>query len=208
MAMAGVLVAAYLATGSRVGESVAFRAGAANAARILAGEWWRTATALTLHADLSHLVANVTAAALLGAAVCRTVGPGLGMALIVASGILGNAVNAILRGPPHVSVGASTAILGAVGVLSGLAFTRQRRTLRRRARAWLALASGLALLGMLGSDPRSDLGAHFLGFVAGIVLGAAVGRVAPAGVGPGMQRALGAAVLAVMLAAWALALAA
>ena len=89
MAMAGVLVAAYLATGSRVGESFAFRAGAANAARILAGEWWRTATALTLHADLSHLVANVTAAALLGAAVCRTIGPGLGMALIVASGILG-----------------------------------------------------------------------------------------------------------------------
>jgi rhomboid protease GluP len=205
--MVGILAVAYLATGSRGDGGTAFRAGEADAARILAGEWWRTVTALTLHADLSHLVANATAALLLGAAVCRTLGPGLGVALILASGIAGNAVNAILRGPPHVAVGASTAVLGAVGVLSGLAFTRQRRMPRRRARAWLPLAAGLALLGMLGSDPRSDLGAHFFGFVMGVGLGAAAGLIAPAGAGPGTQRVLLAASVAVVLASWTLALA-
>jgi membrane associated rhomboid family serine protease len=207
--MAAALGAAYLATGPRAEGGEAFRAGAADASRILAGEWWRTATALTLHADASHLVANATAAALLGAAVCRTVGVGLGAALIVASGIVGNAVNAILRGPPHVSVGASTAVLGAVGVLSGLAFTRQRRLPRRRGRAWVPLAAGLALLGMLGSDPRSDLGAHFFGFLAGIVLGAGAGLLLPGGgPGPRAQWALAGATLAVVLASWALAVAA
>jgi membrane associated rhomboid family serine protease len=38
------------------------------------------------------------------------------------------------------------------------------------------LACGLALLGLLGSGPRSDLAAHFFGFVAGIVMGAAYGK--------------------------------
>jgi membrane associated rhomboid family serine protease len=208
LAMAGVLAAAYLTTGSREADGTAFRAGAADAARILSGEVWRTATALTLHADASHLVANATAIALLGAAVCRTLGPGVGVALVVASGILGNAVNALLRGPPHVSVGASTAVLGAIGVLSGLAFTRQRRLPRRRARAWLPLAAGLALLGMLGSDPRSDLGAHFFGFIAGIGLGATTGLVTRGPARPRTQGALLAASLAVLLASWACALAA
>lgn len=201
-------MASYLATGPREAAGVAFRRGAADASRILAGEVWRTATALTLHADTSHLVANATAAALLGAAVCRTLGPGVGAALVVASGMLGNALNAILRGPPHVSVGASTAVLGAVGVLSGLAFARQRRRPRRGARAWLPLAAGLALLGMLGSDPRSDLGAHFFGFVSGTALGAGAGLTLRGPARPAAQRALLAASLAVLLASWACALAA
>ncbi len=204
--MTGALVAAYLATGSRAGNGAAFRAGAADAARILAGEVWRTATALTLHADLSHLVANATAAALLATAVCRTVGPGLGAALIVASGVLGNALNTLLRGAPHVSVGASTAVLGAVGLLSGIAFVRQRRLPPGRGRAWMPLAAGLALLGMLGANPDSDLGAHASGFVVGVALGAVVSALLPAVPGPAVQRALAVATAAGMLGAWWLAL--
>jgi hypothetical protein len=68
------------------------------------------------------------------------------------------------------------------------------------------LAAGLALLGMLGSDPRSDLGAHFFGFLAGAVLGALAGLLLPGGgPGPRAQSALAGATLAAVLASWALA---
>jgi membrane associated rhomboid family serine protease len=205
LVMAGALVVAYLATGSRAEDGEAFRAGAADAARILAGEPWRAVTALTLHADLSHLVANVTAGAFLATAVCRTLGGGLGAILIVVAGAAGNLLNAVLRGPPHVSVGASTAVLGAVGLLSGLAFARVRRR-TGRARAWLPLAAGLALLGMLGSDPRSDLGAHLCGFAVGVGLGAFCGWLLVRVPGLGAQRALATGALVAVAASWWLAL--
>jgi membrane associated rhomboid family serine protease len=205
LVMAGSLVLAYLGTGSRAADGEAFRAGAADAGRILAGEPWRSVTALTLHADLSHLVANVTAGAFLATAVCRTLGGGLGAFLIVAAGAAGNLLNAVLRGPPHVSVGASTAVLGAVGLLSGLAFARVRRRMRR-GRAWLPLAAGLALLGMVGSDPRSDLGAHLCGFAVGVGLGALCGWRLVQVPGRGAQRALAGGALVAVVASWWLAL--
>ena len=204
--MALALVLAYVATGPRAEQSHFLVAGSADSERILSGEPWRAVTALTLHADPSHLVANVTAGALLATAVCRTVGGGLGAALIVAAGAGGNALNALLQGPPHVSIGASTAVLGAVGLLSGLAFARTRRTLRRRGRAWLPLAAGLALLGMLGSDPRTDLGAHLCGFVVGVALGAIAGWAMASGPGRGVQRTLAVATAVAVAASWWLAL--
>jgi len=133
------------------------------------------------------------------------VGGGLGAALIVLAGAAGNGLNALLQGPPHVSIGASTAVLGAVGLLSGLAFVRTRRAARGRGRAWLPLAAGLALLGMLGSDPRTDLGAHLCGFVVGILLGAITGWSMSSVPGRGAQRALAAATAVAVAASWWLA---
>jgi rhomboid protease GluP len=138
--------------------------------------------------------------------VCRTLGGGLGTFLIVVAGVAGNLLNAALNGPPHVSIGASTAVLAAVGLLSGLAFVRTRRTRRGRARAWLPLAAGLALLGMLGADPHSDLGAHLCGFLVGVVLGALCGWLVPLVPGRGAQRVLAAAALALVAGSWWLAL--
>jgi membrane associated rhomboid family serine protease len=204
--MAAALVLAYAATGPRAEGGAAFRAGSADAGRILSGELWRSVTALTLHADLSHLVANATAGAFLATAVCRTLGGGLGALLIVVAGAFGNLLNAALNGFPHVSVGASTAVLGAVGLLSGLAFARTRRARRRRGRAWLPLAAGLALLGVLGAGPHTDLGAHLCGFAVGVVLGAVCGWGLPVVPGRGVQRLLAGGALAVVLASWWLAL--
>ena len=38
-------------------------------------------------------------------------------------------------------------------------------------KAWLPIAGGLALLGLLGSGRHSDLTAHLFGFMAGICIG-------------------------------------
>jgi membrane associated rhomboid family serine protease len=198
---AALLVAVYAATGPRTAASPAFRAGTADAAAILDGELWRTVTALTLHADASHLAGNALAGAALFTLVCHAVGPGVGLWLVLLSGAGGNALNAWLRGPPHRAVGASTAVLGAVGVLAGLAAARGRWR-----RAWVPVGAGLALLALLGTAEESDLGAHLMGFVAGVPVGALAGvgrRDLP---GPMPQRLLALAALAAVGGCWALAL--
>lgn len=202
-----LLIASYWLTGPRAAGSPAFQAGTADAARILDGEWWRTVTALTLHSDASHLVSNVVAGGLLAIAVCRSLGPGVGGWLLLVAGAGGNALNALLHGSAHRSVGASTAVLGAVGVLCGVAVARAWRRRRAGSRLWLPVATGLALLAMLGADERTDLGAHFLGFGVGLVAAALTASAMPRPPGRAVQVPLALAALATLGGAWWLALA-
>jgi len=148
--------------------------GDASAEAILAGEWWRTITALTLHADISHLFSNLIFGGILATLVIRQTGSGLGWLLILFSGILGDYWNSLLYVKNHHSIGASTAIFGAVGVLSSLQFYRQYRFTAQK--AWVALGCGLAFLAFLGAGGQNtDLSAHFFGFFAGIFWGSLAG---------------------------------
>jgi membrane associated rhomboid family serine protease len=144
--------------------------GSADAARILNGQWWRTVTALTLHSGLPHLLGNLTIGGVFIVCLCRDLGSGLAWCLLLASGILGNLVNSWVQFPSHSSVGASTLVFGAVGILASLRLLRDRRHLQRR---WpLPLAGAVALLAILGTEgERTDLGAHLFGFAIGIILG-------------------------------------
>jgi rhomboid protease GluP len=144
--------------------------GNAHAARILDGQWWRLVTALTLHADWLHLFSNLTLGGIFIVFLCRELGAGLAWSLLLGSGILGNLANACLQLPDHRSVGASTVVFGAVGILAALSLVRNRRHLQSR---WpLPVAAGLALLALLGTEGKqTDLGAHLFGFAFGIGLG-------------------------------------
>lgn len=186
------------------------QAGAASAERVLHGEWWRAVTALTLHAGFAHVVGNAAACAIFVTLLGRRVGFGLGALLVLASGAGGNLLNALAHGSHHISVGASTAMLGAVGLLGGLAaMHRQRFALRQ---AWVPLAAALALLAMVGTAKDSDLFAHLFGFLVGVVLGGATGwalhgRLRAVLSRRATQWTLALASLAVVVASWALALA-
>jgi membrane associated rhomboid family serine protease len=140
----------------------------------MSGEWWRCVTALTLHADGLHLLANVVFMLAVGQAVIHVFGRGLGVALMVGGGTLGNGLAAWVSGGGQTGVGASTMGFAALGVMSLhqsiMAFKRWRRWAAVWRRAWLPLASGLALLGVMGTGPRSDLAGHAFGFIAGILL--------------------------------------
>jgi membrane associated rhomboid family serine protease len=146
--------------------------GAAHAASIRSGQWWQCVTALTLHADLTHLFSNL----LIGGAfiffLCRELGSGLAWGLLLTSGTLGNFTNAWVQSPAHRSVGASTAVFGAVGILAAISTVRYRHNLQRR---WFVpVAAGLALLALLGTEGKNtDLGAHLFGFGSGVLLGMA-----------------------------------
>ncbi len=146
--------------------------GNAHAEKILSGQWWRLVTSLTLHADWLHLFSNLAIGGIFIVSLCSEVGSGLAWSLILGSGALGNLANAWLQSPDHRSVGASTAVFGAVGILAALNLVRNRRMIFSRRP--LPLAAALALLALLGTEGKqTDLGAHLFGFLFGMGLGLA-----------------------------------
>lgn len=181
--------------------------GSADAERILNGELWRVVTALTLHADVAHVLGNAAAAAIFFSAVCSILGAGLGSMMVLLAGAGGNLLNAIMHGASHISVGASTAVFGAVGMLGVLGMSKRRRTSMVARRKWLSVAAALALLAMLGTaGQRVDLFAHLFGFAAGALLALFVVRLRSAP-GAAIQLLCGAAALALLVYCWYLALA-
>lgn len=165
------LVTMYLRTGPESAGSPWLERGSADAAAILRGEWWRSVTALTLHADAGHAAGNAVLGGLLLALLARSVGPGMAGVLMLLSGVAGTLAAAGLTRHDFVSIGASTAVFGVVGVLAAL--PRQGR------RAWMPLAGGLALLALLGTSKRADLAGHLCGFLSGVLAGAAVSLLPP-----------------------------
>lgn len=144
-------------------------------------EWWRVFTALFLHADLGHLCANAVSGLFLFAAVLAAFGRSRGWLLLGAAATLGNAAAAVLRhAADYRSLGASTAVFAAVGLLTGRALRLVWQTSGRR---WSALfpplASGFAVLGLYGAgDLNVDVLAHATGFGCGLALGLLAARPA------------------------------
>lgn len=147
--------------------------GRADAILIRNGEWWRTITALTLHVDGQHLISNLLIGGYFVVRLCRMLGSGLGWSLILWAGILGNTINALMHSSGHRSIGASTALFGAIGIAGMIGLMRQRRTRSRYAVLPFAAAVGLlAMLGAGNGDAATDIGAHLFGFASGLALGA------------------------------------
>jgi rhomboid protease GluP len=158
------ILAFHVWTGPQSPESAWFSRGSADAAAIVRGEWWRTITALTLHADAGHAVGNAVLGGLLLGLLAHAVGPGVAAILVLLAGAGGTFAAAELLRSDFISVGASTAVFGALGVLAALR--------RHRRRAWVPLGAGLALLAFLGTSKRADLAGHLCGFACGVALGA------------------------------------
>ncbi len=203
--LAAALVLFFGITGPREPSVSWFAHGSADSAAVLAGELWRTVTSLTLHADLPHVVGNALSCALFVTVVCRIYGPGAGGLLVLLAGIGGNLANALHHGSLHSSVGASTALFGAIGILGGTQFAR-RRSRPTRAAAWVPLAGALGLLAMLGTGERADFSAHLFGLVAGVLLGGAAGFGLSRPPRPMIQLGLGGVAVAILGWAWATAL--
>ncbi|TVQ96429.1 MAG: rhomboid family intramembrane serine protease [Desulfovibrionales bacterium] len=209
VAAALLLLVFHLVT-SRDGahEAMIMEAGA-HAARILDGEYWRTVTALTLHADARHLAGNMLGIAVFGTLVCRRVGVGAAWLLIVLAGAGGNLLNAWLHQTGFISIGASTAVFAAVGLLGGVRVfpmegTRgSAGTEQSGFRAWLLpMGAALGLLAMLGSDVQTDIGAHLMGCVVGFALGVGYSLVVPSQPGEARQNHLLLAALALVAGSW------
>jgi len=137
------------------------------------GEWWRVVTALMLHADLGHLLANVGFGIFFGYFAGQTVGAGLAWFGTVVAAALGNLIDAALMPIQQVSVGASTAVFATLGLLTAYSWRRRGANARAKwAYRGAPLVAGIALLALTGSGgENTDVLAHLSGFAAGLGIG-------------------------------------
>jgi len=147
-------------------------AGRVDGVLIRAGEWWRTVTALTLHSGLRHLVGNLVFGAMFGIFAGRLLGPGVAWLAILLAGASGNALNTLLLDSAHRSVGASTAVFAALGLVAGFVWRGKLMSQDRWPYRIGPIVGGFALLMYTGTGgPNTDVGAHLLGFLSGLAGG-------------------------------------
>jgi rhomboid protease GluP len=224
---AGVLLALDVAQKRELGGFDWWTAGLADATSIRHGAWWRSVTALLLHADALHLASNLAFGAMFGVMLAQSIGIGFAWFSFLVAGGIGNWLNAWVQFPSHASIGASTAIFGMLGVQVAHDWVRRRQLHHNLFRRYAPLAVGAALLAWLGGDgrpvepstlprtlgdldvalPRIDVTAHVLGFSTGLALGALFGwSRSRFQASAGAQAALAGTVVGLFGLAWFLAL--
>jgi len=203
-----VLIGVALAVSGGAWPADAFERGELTGASVQAGEWWRAWTALTLHWDVAHLAANLGAGVWFGVLAARQLGPGTAWFLTVTGGAAANLFDALLGPASYQSVGASTAVFTALGLMAAHSWRTRFYLPQRRVLRWAPLVAGVILLGWFGSGGEgTDLVAHALGFVFGALLGAAAAVPRAAMLLDRLpQWCPGLAVLGSMVAAWTCAL--
>jgi len=181
-------------------------AGALRAGPTRGGEAWRAITALTLHLDVGHLLANLGFGTVFGLLAGQLLGPGIAWASVLAAAGAANLLNAFIQPATHSSVGASTAVFATLGLLAAYAWRRRRDQGDRWAYRWAPLIAGVILLGFTGAGgERTDVLAHLTGFAMGLLAGVAHAswRVPRGAVA---QVVAGVLAIAVIILAWAYAL--
>ncbi len=148
----------------RVHDQIVLQYGS-SALYILQGETYRAITALFLHADSRHLLGNMAGMILFAAPVISISGFGTGPFILLFSGTIGNLLNAYLHRTAHLSIGASTAIMAAAGLLAAYQFTHKFKPIRLN--SLMPVFSGAILVGLFSHGERTDVWAHIFGFISG-----------------------------------------
>ncbi|MBU8912179.1 MAG: rhomboid family intramembrane serine protease [Desulfobacterales bacterium] len=141
----------------------------ASALFILQGETYRAVTALLLHSDARHLAGNMAGMLIFGAPVITLAGFGVGPFMLLVAGTLGNLINAHLYKTAHLSIGASTAIMGAAGLLAAFQVTQKAKPFRLN--SLVPILAGTVLVGMFSQGENTDVWAHVFGFLCGLASG-------------------------------------
>lgn len=167
-------------------------AGRSTAGLVTGGEWWRAITALTLHADLQHVLGNIVFGAVFGVILAQSIGVGLAWSATLLAGAVGNLLNAVIQSSDHSSIGASTAVFGALGTQAAYVWAKRKQLPLSRLRRWAPIIGAVGLLGWLGAGgsfrdgattrenlrtleqalSEVDVMAHVTGFATGLAIGA------------------------------------
>jgi len=171
-AYGAVLVGIALAISNGLWPADAFERGLLDAGKVQSGQWWRAWTALTLHWDAAHLVANLGAGIWFGTLAARQLGSGSTWLLVVTGAATANLFDALFGPVSYRSAGASTAVFTALGLMAAHSWRSRFHLPQRWALRWAPLVAGVVLLGWFGSAGEgTDLVAHALGFMVGGALG-------------------------------------
>lgn len=136
---------------------------------ILQGETYRAITALFLHADAMHLAGNTAGLLIFAAPVISLAGFGVGPFMLLLSGTIGNLINAHLYKTAHLSIGASTAVMGAAGLLAAFQITQKGKPARLK--NLIPLFAGATLVALFSHGENTDIWAHVFGFLSGLASG-------------------------------------
>lgn len=184
-------------------------AGRVDGILIRGGEWWRTFTALTLHSGLRHLAGNLVFGGLFGLFAGRLMGSGVAWLAIVVAAACGNVLNTLLLDSMHRSIGASTAVFAALGLVAGFVWRGKLMSQERWPYRVGPIVGGFALLMYTGTGgPNTDVGAHLMGFLCGLPAGMLLSGAREAIARRTIQRGAGVAALLLLAGAWIVALAA
>ena len=163
------------------------------------GEWWRTVTALLLHGDVIHLVGNTAFGLVFGIIAGRHYGSGLAWLLIVLCGAAGNYLNAQLQADMFVSIGASTAMFAAVGLIGGMFFRRRFISGRGWKYNAIPIVGVIGIFAFMGiGTERTDVVAHLTGLFCGLLTGILVASFDLRRIGKSGQLLAGIAALALL----------
>ena len=133
------------------------------------GQVWRYATALFVHFDALHLLANAAVFLVVGLPLADLVGPLRFVAIFFCTGLAGNVTSHLLSPSLALKGGASGAVAGLLGALAG---QQLRPDHRSRYRAWQVLGALAAVYALLvGTGPGRDDIAHLGGLLSGILVG-------------------------------------
>lgn len=136
---------------------------------ILQGETYRAVTALLLHSDARHLLGNMAGLLIFGAPVISLSGFGVGPFMLLFTGTAGNLINAHFYKTAHLSIGASTSVMGAAGLLVAFRITQKEKPFRWN--TLVPMVAGAVLVGMFSQGDRTDVWAHVFGFLCGLISG-------------------------------------
>ncbi len=182
-------------------------AGRVDGVLIRQGEWWRSFTALTLHSGLKHMAGNLGFGSLFGLLAGRVVGPGVAWLAIVLAGGAANILNTILLESSHRSIGASTAVFAALGLVSGFVWRGKLMAQDRWPYRIGPIVGGIALLAYTGTgSENTDIGAHLAGFITGFSAGILLIRVADKLNNQRVQITCGFAAIGILTVSWMIAL--
>ena len=185
-----------------------FGAGRVDGNLIREGDWWRPFTALTLHGGIKHILGNIVFGILFGIIAGGLLGPGLAWLGIVVAGGLGNTLNVYLLDASHRSIGASTAVFAALGIISGFVWRGKLMAQDRWAWRLGPIVGGIALLAYTGTgsiEENTDTGAHVAGFACGFVTGMILTRLKKLHASQNVQWTAGYAAFLLVLGCWWLA---
>ncbi|HEY5641373.1 MAG TPA: rhomboid family intramembrane serine protease [Woeseiaceae bacterium] len=170
---------------------------------VRSGEWWRTVTALTLHSGVRHLVGNLIFGAFFGLFAGRLLGSGVAWLTIVIAAACGNAANTLLLESTHRSIGASTAVFAALGLIAGYVWRGRLMDQGSWPNRYGPIVGGLALLMFTGTgDENTDVGAHLFGFVFGFAAGMLLTVMRNLPRDGRSQAAAGGIAIALLVSAW------
>ena len=181
------------------------RSGALSPSDVQNGEWWLTITAMTLHADLSHIVANSISGAFFGFLASRYLGDGFAWFVILLGGAIGNYLNAWIRFEDVFAIGASTACFAAAGLTAGYVWRKSFIKGASVRMNYLPIAAAVFIFLFMGvSGEGTDVIGHLMGLASGLALGAILGRTNIRRLGRSGQKLSAYAAILLIVTAWSL----